>query len=205
MPVYPDSKLTREQSTTLRREQIVESALMCFAENGFHQTSIRDIANKAGISLGNLYNYFDGKESLILEIANVEASDITEFENLLVDYDDPQKAINQFVDAYLKEVTQPHYAVLASEILAEAMRNGDIAKKLVANRSRIIRALTSVLAAGVADNKLVSTTQAEITAQVIVDAIEGMGLRAGLQGKKVSRQSRTALKEYISNTIRPGC
>ena len=54
----------REQSTEL----IVEAALELFSENGYDKTTIRMIAQKAGISLGLLYNYFVGKDELLKEI-----------------------------------------------------------------------------------------------------------------------------------------
>ena len=45
-----------------RRETIVNAAIGCFIDKGFHTTSMRDIAQAASVSLGNLYNYFPGKE-----------------------------------------------------------------------------------------------------------------------------------------------
>ena len=48
-----------------KRELILDTALSLFAENGFHQTSIEQIARKAGISKGLTYNYFESKELLL--------------------------------------------------------------------------------------------------------------------------------------------
>lgn len=63
----------RQQQTDSRRAQIVEAALACFVSSGFHQTGMRDIADAAGVSLGNLYNHFPNKQALIAEIAALEA------------------------------------------------------------------------------------------------------------------------------------
>lgn len=43
-------------------------ALELFADHGYSHTSISNIATKAGISKGLLYNYFTGKEELLKEI-----------------------------------------------------------------------------------------------------------------------------------------
>ncbi len=51
------------------RAQIVAAARRCFSRDGFHQTSMPDIAAEAGVSVGAPYRYFAGKEELILEIA----------------------------------------------------------------------------------------------------------------------------------------
>lgn len=46
----------------------MDAALELFSTDGYHSTSISKIAEKAGISKGLMYNYFDSKESLILNI-----------------------------------------------------------------------------------------------------------------------------------------
>lgn len=54
-----------------KKELILESALELFAENGFHGTSISQIAKKAGISKGLIYNYFESKNEILSEIIKV--------------------------------------------------------------------------------------------------------------------------------------
>ena len=46
----------------------MQAALQLFAKNGFHKTTIPDIAAKIGMSVGNLYNYFSSKDVLAKEI-----------------------------------------------------------------------------------------------------------------------------------------
>lgn len=53
-PVRPD-----------RRESILDAALECFVERGFHGTAIPQIAKQAGIAAGTIYHYFDSKEALV--------------------------------------------------------------------------------------------------------------------------------------------
>lgn len=52
-----------------KRAAIVAAARRCFSRDGFHQTSMPDIAAEAGVSTGAPYRYFAGKDDLILEIA----------------------------------------------------------------------------------------------------------------------------------------
>ena len=54
----------RKQKTEL----IMETALELFAENGFHATSMSQIAKKAGISKVLAYNYFESKNDILNEI-----------------------------------------------------------------------------------------------------------------------------------------
>jgi AcrR family transcriptional regulator len=47
------------------RRQILDTALALFRERGFEETTIRDIAAGAGLSLGAAYYYFKSKEAIV--------------------------------------------------------------------------------------------------------------------------------------------
>lgn len=51
-----------------RRDQILDAAAAVFAERGFHPTTIRDVARRAGVADGTIYNYFGNKSDLLLGI-----------------------------------------------------------------------------------------------------------------------------------------
>lgn len=53
---------------TETRERLVETALRLFREEGFQATTMRRIATEAGVSLGNAYYYFEGKDDLVHEL-----------------------------------------------------------------------------------------------------------------------------------------
>ncbi|HET6330446.1 MAG TPA: TetR family transcriptional regulator [Holophagaceae bacterium] len=48
------------------RARILEGALKLFREKGFDATTMRDIAQAAGMSLGSTYYHFDSKEALVM-------------------------------------------------------------------------------------------------------------------------------------------
>jgi len=58
----------QQRLATRRRDQILDAAAIVFAERGFHPTTIRDIARRAGIADGTIYNYFDSKAALLFGI-----------------------------------------------------------------------------------------------------------------------------------------
>lgn len=60
-------KLSREVLEE-KRVRIEDAAKELFIKRGFHATSMRDIANGAGTSLGNLYNYYKTKEDILESI-----------------------------------------------------------------------------------------------------------------------------------------
>src|SRR4029079_13906298 len=55
------SRIERTEET---RTRIERAALKHFVEQGIAETSIRDIAETAGMSLGAMYNHFESKEEL---------------------------------------------------------------------------------------------------------------------------------------------
>jgi AcrR family transcriptional regulator len=63
-------------SATDKQEQILRVSLQLFAKHGYDTTTIRMISREAGISLGLLYNYFDGKNAVLKEIVRRNLVDL---------------------------------------------------------------------------------------------------------------------------------
>jgi AcrR family transcriptional regulator len=58
----------QQQLIAARKNQILDAAAAVFAEKGFHPTTTKDIAKRAGIAEGTIYNYFESKTALLLGI-----------------------------------------------------------------------------------------------------------------------------------------
>ncbi len=58
----------RLQDVERNQKKIEDAALRVFTRLGFHGTSVRDIAKEAGVSIGNLYNYYPTKEEIFKSI-----------------------------------------------------------------------------------------------------------------------------------------
>ena len=66
-----DAKENREQIIRdAKSSLILDAARKVFAEKGFHETRLDDIAAQDGFSKAALYNYYSDKESLFLSLAN---------------------------------------------------------------------------------------------------------------------------------------
>jgi AcrR family transcriptional regulator len=57
-------RLTQEERSEKSRQQILDSALKLFSHKGYGATSVRDIAEEAGLSKGNVYHHFPDKEAI---------------------------------------------------------------------------------------------------------------------------------------------
>ena len=60
-----DSAAPRTPKSEHTRALILETALELFLENGYDGTTMRAIAQRAGVSVGNAYYYFESKEHLV--------------------------------------------------------------------------------------------------------------------------------------------
>lgn len=91
----------------LKRESIIQTALQLFSSNGFHRTTIPDIAKKLGMSVGNLYNYFSSKDILAKEIikytSEVLGEEIRQVNMLEVS---AQEKIRRIVEVYFTMAQQ---------------------------------------------------------------------------------------------------
>lgn len=63
------------------RDRILASAVIEFKEQGFADASIRNIANNAEISLGNVYRYFTNKEALYFAVIDPFMESVKTFVN----------------------------------------------------------------------------------------------------------------------------
>jgi len=74
----------------LKQEEIAEVALDLFLKDGFHGTSTREIARRAGVSVGGVFTYFKSKEEILLHIITREQ----------------ERAETQLVDALRRQIEE---------------------------------------------------------------------------------------------------
>jgi AcrR family transcriptional regulator len=70
----PRRRLTAEE----RRTGILDSALAVFSENGYHASSIDDIAREAGVSKALIYEHFASKQELYADLIARNARELTQ-------------------------------------------------------------------------------------------------------------------------------
>ncbi|CAN5629094.1 hypothetical protein BH10ACI3_BH10ACI3_15830 [soil metagenome] len=75
-----------------RKDTIEDAARELFIKQGFHATSMRDICKHANVSLGNLYNYYQTKDSIFESIIDRYLTVIDEeLKLILADIDEPME------------------------------------------------------------------------------------------------------------------
>ena len=89
-----------------RRRDILEAALACFAENGFHQAGMADIVRRSGMSHGAVYGYFHSKDDIIEALADDRHSREAIL-NAAVASDDPLAGFIALARAYAASLADP--------------------------------------------------------------------------------------------------
>lgn len=56
--------MTQEERSEKSKQQILDAALKLFSHRGYGATSVRDVAEEAGLSKGNVYHHFPDKETI---------------------------------------------------------------------------------------------------------------------------------------------
>ena len=59
---------SRRLPPEVRREEILEAALAVFSELGFDRATLNDVAERAGVTKGAVYHYFESKEQLFIAL-----------------------------------------------------------------------------------------------------------------------------------------
>lgn len=85
-----------------RKQQIMEAALLVFANDGYHSASIAKIAKAANISKGLLYNYFESKEQLLIAVLTEGVEQIHSIMNQLDDELDTPEELWIFIRGSLE-------------------------------------------------------------------------------------------------------
>src|ERR1035437_6680473 len=99
------SQVTDPALVQRRRGQIVATAVELFSEQGFYTTTMQEVARKAGVSTGLIYQYVHDKDDvLLLAVLSVRDSYKREIPAALVGVSDPLTRCWVAVDAYCRVV-----------------------------------------------------------------------------------------------------
>lgn len=133
------SQVTDEKRLQEGQERIAAAALNLFLQSGYHNTSVREIAQKAGLSVGSVFNYFTSKEEILfflLSYGQIRTESgfqkqRAEFERLKRDGASPQ-------DLFLRAYEQ--YAALTDELRRNTVLAYQETKSLtLAERKRFLQ------------------------------------------------------------------
>jgi TetR/AcrR family transcriptional regulator, cholesterol catabolism regulator len=126
-------------------ESILRTAAAIFAEKGYHQASIRDIARATGVSLSGLYYYFDSKEELLFLIQDHAFGTLTgNLERMLEGVEEPHRKLRILMENHLRYFigAKAEMKVLSHE--SESL-TGDYRRTVNAKKRRLTEIVMEIL------------------------------------------------------------
>lgn len=147
--------------------KIVEAFLELAVRQGFHATSLRDLAAASGMSMGGLYAYIDSKDTLLVMV-------LEEVENAVAELfamapaeiaADPRRHLAWVIEAHIRLTEAMHrwfvFAYMEAKSFPAGARKAAVESELVAERY-----ITAILERGVA-MQVFETRDIELTATLI--------------------------------------
>jgi AcrR family transcriptional regulator len=88
-----------------RRGEVIEGAARVFAERGYAETSVAQLASELGLATGAIYHYFAGKEELLIEICDQLMDPLlAAADELLAAESDPERRLRDLVRLWVAHV-----------------------------------------------------------------------------------------------------
>jgi len=134
----------------LRQAVLLQIAADLFAERGYTATTVRDIADAAGILSGSLYHHFDSKESMVDAILSrfIEQT-LSAYDAVLAEGRTPLQTFQRLVEVSLHSMTTERSAILVYQNEARYLALEDRFEYLQVAHRRFQKIWTGVLEEGV--------------------------------------------------------
>jgi len=160
-----------------RRNQMIDAALALFAEKGYENATMKDLAEACGVAAGLVYHYFDSKEDLLLAVLDKHGFAAEMERVLLPAFDRPASEV-------LLEVVHSYYDLLVEResfmrmIIRESMTNPQLEQRWTTMCNTGVQTLARYLAARVAVGEL-RPHDTEISARMLTHPVVVLRLTGG--------------------------
>lgn len=196
---------TAQSKTSLRRQNILDTAATLFAEKGIIATTVRDISKQAGMLSGSLYHHFASKEEMIAEIlAPVVKSQVDAFDRIAQETNDPSEILVRSIAA---EIAQTAANPRVARILRQDehhIRELPGLDEVVRQQREIRTRMEAIIATGIETGRFRSDADPVVTAKVIFDAVLGAFRHLQPIGPYTPDELTRELTSFIVNGLRAG-
>lgn len=135
-----------------RRRELLETAAGVFAAQGYNATTVRKIADEAGLLAGSLYYHFDSKESMLEEILRTFLDELwTGYDTVLDAGLGPRETLEALVTESFREIDRHRAAVAIYQREAKQLAGQERFAFLADSQRRFERTWLTTLERGVAD------------------------------------------------------
>ncbi len=160
------------------REQIVRAAAESLLENGYAGTSVRTIASRAGVAIGNLQYYFPTKSELLVEAWRyLTARSVEELRTACNQLDDPLQALELGVESIWDTLRKLGDMQLAAfDLLVQAPRTERLRAYLPELFTRYREVIQEQIDRLEADGRVRLLVGREVLVPLVLNTVLGFGL-----------------------------
>ncbi len=139
------------KSSEERREEIVSAMVATMAEHGYAKATIAKVAERAGLTAGLLHYHFKNKQQILLAVLDDLADrQLESMGAVIAGSGTPSEAVDAVVRLMLSpgDSSRPQDVATWVSILAEAVRQPEVAKRLAEHQEAFRSQLASLLERG---------------------------------------------------------
>ncbi len=186
-----------------KRQQILDAAIQCFGQKGFHQTSTAEICAAAGMSPGNLFHYFPSKDAIIEAIVEAERREAEVAFDRLYKAPDIFAGLLELIDLSFKEISDPIHARLGMEIAAEVTRNPRVAELFARSEGESKEQLVKVLKLAADRGQIDASLDMKSAATWLIALLDGAVGRAALDPSFNVKKQAPMLRLLVTRFLQP--
>ncbi len=163
-----------------RRAEILDAAIVCFARDGFHHTTMKDIVRESGLSPGAIYNYFQSKEEIIESIAARRHEKERQLVLEAISKGPIATALDRVRDAFLDDLDSSRERLrrrVSVQLWAEAQRSSEVRKIVRRSFEEPRKLLSEMLIEAQKRGAIAQGANAEALASFVVAAFHGLVLQ----------------------------
>jgi AcrR family transcriptional regulator len=186
-----------------RRAQILSAAMICFARQGYHATSMDDVVRESGLSVGAIYSYFPSKEDLFLALSDDRANQTLTYLNDLFRRPGPmpektQAAVDYFFDMLSDDLLS--LARVNVEFMSEAAKSERVKARQELRCESVRKFLRWMLQEAQRDGQIRPDVDVDAAAELMLMLNEGIVLLSVTGLRKVSLEALKPAYLRLLNT-----
>lgn len=169
-----------DQKRESRRQQILDAALACFSEDGFHQTGMADIVKRSGLSHGAVYLYFQSKDDLIEALADDRHRREAVLNSVVQGARDPFDGLRALIAVYAEWLTDPTGEArrrVGIHGWAEALRNRRVRASVVEGIDMPRAVIVALIERAQHDGLFQRDVSADAIARILIATFQGFVLQ----------------------------
>ncbi|MEU3745108.1 MULTISPECIES: TetR/AcrR family transcriptional regulator [Streptomyces] len=172
MPNTASKKKTPVSAGPERRRELLETAAEVFAAQGYNATTVRKIADAAGMLAGSLYYHFDSKESMLDEILSTFLTELWQGYDAVLDAGlGPRETIEALVTESFREIDRHRAAVAIYQKESRHLTDLPRFQYLVESQERFEKAWLGTLERGVAAGVFRADLDIRLTYRFVRDTV----------------------------------